>query len=33
VDIEAAKLPPGVYLARFETAAGTTERKFVVARF
>jgi hypothetical protein len=32
VDIAAAKLPPGVYLARIETAAGTSEHKFVVAR-
>ena len=32
VDIEAAGLAPGVYLARFETAAGTSQHKFVVAR-
>ena len=32
VDIEAAGLVPGVYLARFETAAGTAERKFVIAQ-
>ena len=32
VDIEAAGLPPGVYLARLETAAGTSEHKFVVTR-
>ena len=27
-----ADLVPGVYLARFETAAGTSQHKFVVAR-
>jgi hypothetical protein len=31
-DIASAGLTPGVYLARFETAAGTSEHKFVVAR-
>ena len=32
IDIKSAGLAPGVYLARFETAAGTSEHKFVVAR-
>jgi hypothetical protein len=32
IDVTSAGLVPGVYLARFETAAGTSEHKFVVAR-
>jgi hypothetical protein len=32
IDLENAGLGPGVYLARFETAAGAAQRKFVVAR-
>jgi hypothetical protein len=32
VDIKAAGLRPGVYLARLETAAGTSQHKFVFAR-
>jgi hypothetical protein len=32
VGIEAARLVPGVYLARFESAAGPAERKFVIAQ-
>jgi hypothetical protein len=32
IDVASAGLVPGVYLARFETAAGTSEHKFVVAR-
>lgn len=32
VDLEGAGLRPGVYLVRLETATGTTQQKFVVAR-
>ncbi len=32
IDVLSAGLGPGVYLARFETATGTSEQKFVVAR-
>jgi hypothetical protein len=32
VQISMADIAPGVYLVRFETATGTTEHKFVVAR-
>jgi hypothetical protein len=32
IDLRNAGLGPGVYLARFETASGTSEHKFVVAR-
>jgi hypothetical protein len=32
IDVAGTGLAPGVYLARFETAAGTSQHKFVVAR-
>jgi hypothetical protein len=32
IDVVGARLVPGVYLARFETAAGTSEHRFVVVR-
>jgi hypothetical protein len=32
IDVMSAGLEPGVYLARFETATGTSQLKFVVAR-
>jgi len=32
IDLKSAGLRPGVYVARAETAAGTSRRKFVVTR-